>query len=63
MFLNKEPLEIGVYPHDIEKIFHQPEVEVKFIDQNHGKLDVDKNISGVISIIQLLRCSASKLIW
>ena len=46
MFLNREPLEIGVYPHDIEKIFHQ--LEVKFIDQNHGDFDVDKNISGVI---------------
>ena len=45
--LQREPLIIGIYPHDVAKIFNELDIPVLFIDQDGNDLSVDKALSGI----------------
>lgn len=46
--LNREPLKIGIYPHDIAAIFSKINVPIKFIDEKNKELNIYMGNSGVL---------------
>lgn len=43
----REPQKIGVYPHDVAKIFYILNIPVTFVDENEEELRINKNLSGI----------------
>lgn len=45
--LQRTPLILGIYPHDVAKIFRKLNINVLFVDQDNKTLFIDDTLSGI----------------